>query len=102
EVAHRQHNLDRLMYAESSFIECFIQFGLRGNEFRYRMTSDPQQTAEGIARFAVNFANALIYRAKRIHPTLDCGDLALPLLMEASSALNGVMRKESGVHRLAA
>jgi hypothetical protein len=66
------------------------------------MTSDPQQTAEGIARFAANFANALIYRAKRIHPTLDCSDIALPLLMEASSALNGVMRKESGVHRLAA
>jgi hypothetical protein len=102
DVAHRRHNLDRLMAAESSFIECFIQFGLRGNEFRYRMTSDPQQTAEGIARFAANFSNALIYRAKRIHPTLDCSDIALPLLMEASSALSGVMRKESGVHRLVA
>ncbi len=99
EVATRQHNLDRLMAAESTIIECFIQFGMIGHEFRYRMTSHPQHTAEGIARYAADFAGTLIYRTKRIHPTLDCGDLALPLLMEASSALSGVMREESGVNR---
>lgn len=99
EVAIRQHNLDRLMSAESTIIECFIQFGMIGHEFRYRMSSHPQNTAEGIARYAADFASALIYRTKRIHPTLDCGDLALPLLMEASSALSGVMRGESGVNR---
>jgi hypothetical protein len=100
EVAIRQHNLHRLMAAESTIIECFIQFGLTGHEFRYRMTSHPQHTAEGIARFAADFANALIYKAKRIHPTLDYGNLALPLLMEASSALSGVLRGESGVQRI--
>ena len=99
EVATRQHNLDRLMSAESTIIECFIQFGMTGHEFRYRMGSHPQHTAEGIARYAADFASALIYRTKRIHPTLDCGDLALPLLMEASSALSGVLRGESGVVR---
>lgn len=99
EVATRQHNLDRLMSAESTIIECFIQFGRIGHEFRYRMSSHPQHTAEGIARYAADFASALIYRTKRIHPTLDCRDLALPLLMEASSALSGVMRGESGVNR---
>ncbi len=98
-VATRQHNLHRIMAAESTIIECFIQFGMIGHEFRYRMTSHPQHTAEGIARYAADFASALNYRTKRIHPTLDCGDLALPLLMEASSALSGVMRDESGVKR---
>ena len=70
-----------------------------GHEFRFRMSSHPQHTAEGIARYAADFASTLLYRTKRIHPTLDCGDLALPLLMEASSALSGVMRGESGVNR---
>ena len=99
EVAIRQHNLDRLMSAESTIIECFIQYGMIGHEFRFRMSSHPQHTAEGIARYAADFASTLLYRTKRIHPTLDCGDLALPLLMEASSALSGVMRGESGVNR---
>ena len=99
EVASRRHNLDRLMSAESTIIECFIQFGMVGHEFRYRMSSHPQHTAEGIARYAADFASALIYRTKRIHPTLDYCDLALPLLMEASIALSGVMRDESGMRQ---
>jgi len=91
-VASRRRNLDRLMSAESTIIECFIEFGRAGHEFRHRMSSHPDQTAEGIARYAADFARALTYRAKRIHPALDCGDLALPLLIEASSALNSVLR----------
>ncbi len=97
EVASRERNLHRLMFAESAIIECFIQFGMVGHEFRYRTASPSRQTAEGVARYAADFATSLISRTKRIHPTMDCGDLALPLLMEASRALNAVLRGETGM-----
>ncbi|MEO8130390.1 MAG: hypothetical protein ABI822_25040, partial [Bryobacteraceae bacterium] len=94
-VAARRRNLDRLMSAESSIIECFIEFGRAGHEFRRRMLSHPEETAEGIVRYASDFAKALTCRTKRIHPSLDCGDLVLPLLMKASTALNRTVRGPS-------
>ncbi len=99
-VQDRGRCLDRLMAAESTIIECFIEFGLLGSEVRGRIAADPEDAAEIAAGYAEAFARTLHYRVKRIHPTLDCSGLALPLLMEASSALSGVMHGEAGVYSI--
>jgi hypothetical protein len=96
-VQTRRQHLDRLMSAESTIIECFIEFGIRGNECRNYLSSHPEDTAEQIARYAEAFARALNCRVRRIHPTLDTSDLALLLLMEASNVLSGMMRGQSGI-----
>jgi hypothetical protein len=99
-VEKQRRFIDRLMAAESTIIECFIQFGVAGKEVRERITSRPADAAEQITKYAEAFSRALNYRVKRIHPTLDCSDLALPLLIEASSSLSGMMRGRSGVTTL--
>jgi hypothetical protein len=96
-VQTRRQHLDRLMSAESTIIECFIEFGIRGNECRNYLSSHPEDTAEQIARYTEAFARALNCRVRRIHPALDTSDLALLLLMEASNALSGMMRGQSGI-----
>jgi hypothetical protein len=96
-VQTRKQYLDRLMSAESTIIECFIEFGITGNECRKYISSHPEDTAEQLARYAEAFARALNCRVRRIHPSLDCCDLALLLLMETSSALSGMIRGQSGI-----
>jgi hypothetical protein len=77
----------RILTAEGSLLEAFIDFGISSTKARRRLSTNPQDASRDLAKVGEIFAKTLGTRLRKVCPPEHVNDLAMALLISTTSAL---------------